>query len=32
MIFNLFKKKNSNRAIVDRQYAILTSSARIPFF
>lgn len=32
MIFNLFKKKNSNRAIVDRQYATLTSAARIPFF
>ena len=32
MIFNLFKKKHSNRAIVDRQYASLTSAARIPFF
>lgn len=32
MIFNLFKKKNSNRAIVDRQYATLTSAARVPFF
>ena len=32
MIFRLFKKKNHNRAIVDRQYAALTSAARIPFF
>ena len=32
MIFRLFRKKNHNRAIVDRQYAALTSAARIPFF
>ena len=32
MIFGLFKKKNHNRAIVDRQYAALTSLARVPFF
>lgn len=32
MIFGLFKKKNHNRAIVDRQYAALTSMARVPFF
>ncbi|MBP2547299.1 cytochrome b pre-mRNA-processing protein 3 [Neorhizobium galegae] len=32
MIFGLFAKKNRNRAIVDRQYASLTSAARIPFF
>ncbi len=32
MIFGLFRKKNNNRIIVDRQYAALTSAARIPFF
>lgn len=32
MIFNLFRKNSSNRLIVDRQYATLTSAARIPFF
>lgn len=32
MIFGLFKKKKHNQVIVDRQYAALTSAARIPFF
>jgi cytochrome b pre-mRNA-processing protein 3 len=32
MIFGLFKKKNNNRAIVDRQYATLTAAARTPGF
>ncbi|KGD99301.1 ubiquinol-cytochrome C chaperone family protein [Rhizobium sp. YS-1r] len=32
MIFGLFKKKNRNQSIVDRQYAALTSAARVPFF
>lgn len=32
MIFGLFKKKNQNQAIVDRQYSTLTSVARVPFF
>lgn len=32
MIFGLFGKKNSNRVIVDRQYAALTSAARLPLF
>jgi cytochrome b pre-mRNA-processing protein 3 len=32
MIFGLFGKKNSNRQIVERQYAALTSAARLPFF
>ncbi|SFB50351.1 cytochrome b pre-mRNA-processing protein 3 [Rhizobium sp. NFR07] len=32
MIFGLFKKKKQNRAIVERQYATLTSAARVPFF
>jgi cytochrome b pre-mRNA-processing protein 3 len=32
MIFGLFKKKKHNQVIVGRQYAILTSAARIPFF
>ncbi|MFD1743962.1 ubiquinol-cytochrome C chaperone family protein [Rhizobium helianthi] len=32
MIFNFFRKNKSNRAIVDRQYETLTSTARIPFF
>ncbi|WP_176705677.1 ubiquinol-cytochrome C chaperone family protein [Rhizobium grahamii] len=30
MIFGLFSKKNSNQAIVDRQYQALTSAARMP--
>jgi cytochrome b pre-mRNA-processing protein 3 len=32
MIFSLFRKKNHNQTIVNRQYAELTSSARVPFF
>jgi cytochrome b pre-mRNA-processing protein 3 len=32
MIFGLFKKKKQNRVIVERQYATLTSAARVPFF
>ena len=32
MIFGLFRKRNHNRSIVDRQYAALTSAARIPYF
>ena len=32
MIFGLFRKRNHNRIIVDRQYAALTSAARIPYF
>lgn len=32
MIFGLFRKKNQNQSIIDRQYAVLTSAARIPFF
>jgi cytochrome b pre-mRNA-processing protein 3 len=32
MIFGLFRKRNHNRIIVDRQYAALTSAARIPTF
>ncbi len=32
MIFGLFRKKNNNRAIVDRQYATLTAAARTPQF
>ncbi|MCK8781559.1 ubiquinol-cytochrome C chaperone [Rhizobium sp. NTR19] len=32
MIFGLFKKKNRNQAIINRQYATLTETARIPFF
>jgi cytochrome b pre-mRNA-processing protein 3 len=32
MIFGLFKKKRHNQAIVERQYAALTSAARMPFF
>ncbi|AYD00500.1 ubiquinol-cytochrome C chaperone family protein [Neorhizobium sp. NCHU2750] len=32
MIFGLFRKKKHNQAIVERQYATLTSAARIPFF
>jgi cytochrome b pre-mRNA-processing protein 3 len=30
-VFGLFRKKNRNRAIVDRQYQTLTAAARIPF-
>ncbi len=30
MIFGLFGKRNSNQAIVDRQYAALTAAARMP--
>lgn len=32
MVFGLFKKKNGNRAIVDRQYAALTTAGRQPGF
>jgi cytochrome b pre-mRNA-processing protein 3 len=32
MVFGLFKKKNNNRVIVDRQYAALTTAARQPGF
>ncbi|NTJ42051.1 ubiquinol-cytochrome C chaperone [Agrobacterium larrymoorei] len=32
MLFGLFRKKNNNRAIVDRQYSALTSAARQPGF
>ena len=32
MIFGLFTKKKQNQPIIDRQYASLTSAARIPFF
>ncbi|WP_288426886.1 ubiquinol-cytochrome C chaperone family protein [uncultured Agrobacterium sp.] len=32
MVFGLFKKKNNNRAIVDRQYNTLTAAARQPGF
>jgi cytochrome b pre-mRNA-processing protein 3 len=32
MIFSLFRKKSHNQPIVDRQYAVLTSTARLPFF
>ena len=32
MIFGLFRKRNNNRAIMDRQYAVLTSAARQPGF
>jgi len=32
MIFGLFGKKNSNAAIVARQYALLTAAARRPVF
>ena len=32
MIFGLFGKKNSNAAIVARQYALLTAAARRPYF
>lgn len=30
MVFGFFRKKKSNRLIVDRQYALLTSAARAP--
>ncbi len=30
MIFHLFRKKNNNKAIVERQYALLTAAARHP--
>ncbi|WP_454848960.1 ubiquinol-cytochrome C chaperone family protein [Rhizobium binxianense] len=30
MIFGLFRKKNNNQAIVDRQYQVLTAAARMP--
>ncbi len=32
MVFGLFKKKNNNRPIVDRQYHTLTTAARHPDF
>ncbi|KQV82049.1 ubiquinol-cytochrome C chaperone [Rhizobium sp. Root1220] len=32
MIFGLFGKKNNNKAIVERQYSVLTSAARMPEF
>jgi len=32
MVFGLFRKRNNNRAIVDRQYAALTAVGREPFF
>ncbi|MFN7102922.1 MAG: ubiquinol-cytochrome C chaperone family protein [Pseudorhizobium sp.] len=32
MIFGLFRKKKQNQPIIDRQYASLTSAARVPFF
>jgi cytochrome b pre-mRNA-processing protein 3 len=32
MIFSLFRKNNPNRATIERQYAILTSKARDPWF
>jgi len=32
MIFGLFRKKNNNQAIVERQYSTLTSAARRPEF
>ncbi len=32
MIFGLFRKRNNNRSIVDRQYAILTAAGRAPAF
>lgn len=31
-MFGLFRKKNRNRTIVDRQYQALTSAARVPLF
>ncbi len=32
MIFGLFRKKNNNQAIVERQYSTLTAAARMPEF
>ncbi|UJW76821.1 ubiquinol-cytochrome C chaperone family protein [Rhizobium sp. SL42] len=32
MVFGFFRKKRNNRAIVERQYAALTSAARAPAF
>lgn len=32
MVFGLFKKKNANSAIVNRQYGVLTAAARQPDF
>ncbi len=32
MIFGLFRTKKHNRVIVERQYSVLTSAARVPFF
>lgn len=32
MIFSLFRKKNGNQTIVNRQYSALTSVSRVPFF
>jgi cytochrome b pre-mRNA-processing protein 3 len=32
MIFGLFDKRNHNRTIVDRQYAALSATARVPAF
>ena len=32
MIFGLFRKKNNNQAIVERQYSALTAAARMPEF
>jgi len=32
MVFGFFRQKKHNRVIVDRQYAILTSAARVPHF
>lgn len=32
MVFGLFRKRNNNRVIVDRQYSTLTTTARVPYF
>jgi len=32
MVFGLFGKKNNNKAIIDRQYGLLTAAARQPTF
>lgn len=32
MVFGFFRQKRNNRAIVERQYAVLTSAARTPAF
>ena len=32
MVFGLFGKKNNNKAIIDRQYVLLTEAARQPAF